>query len=50
MQKLNHYMDLEKSKLVCISDDSGIEISALNNRPGIFSARWAGKQKTLILQ
>ena len=30
-----------KSKLVTLSDDSGIEIECLNNQPGIFSARWA---------
>ena len=35
----------KKSGLVCISDDSGLEIKALNNQPGIFSARWAGKKK-----
>ena len=32
-----------KSKLISLSDDSGIEISALNNKPGIYSARWAKK-------
>ena len=31
----------EKSKLVTISDDSGLEIECLNNQPGILSARWA---------
>ncbi len=35
----------KKSGLICISDDSGLEIKALNNQPGIFSARWAGKKK-----
>ena len=43
--KIKSLYGSRKSKLVCISDDSGIEISALNNRPGIFSARWAGKTK-----
>ena len=29
------------TKLISISDDSGLEILALNNKPGIYSARWA---------
>ena len=33
----------KKSKLISISDDSGLEILALNNKPGIYSARWGGK-------
>lgn len=31
--------------LTCISDDSGICFEDLNNEPGIYSARWAGKEK-----
>jgi XTP/dITP diphosphohydrolase len=39
----------EKSKLVSLSDDSGLEISTLNGDPGIYSARWAGKNKDFNL-
>jgi len=39
----------EKSKLISLSDDSGLEISVLNGDPGIYSARWAGKNKDFKL-
>ena len=34
----------KKTNLVCIADDSGLEIDCLDKKPGIFSARWAGSK------
>ena len=34
----------KKTNLVCLSDDSGLEIDLLKGEPGIYSSRWAGKK------
>ena len=33
----------EKFGLNCFADDTGLEVEALNNQPGVYSARYAGK-------
>tara|TARA_B100000965_G_scaffold217213_1_gene181828 strand:- start:410 stop:1012 length:603 start_codon:yes stop_codon:yes gene_type:complete len=33
----------KKSGKICIADDSGLEIDFIDKAPGIFSARWGGK-------
>ena len=36
-----HYIQ-EKFGLNCFADDTGLEVEALNNAPGVYSARYAG--------
>jgi len=33
----------KKTNLICLSDDSGLEIDLLDGEPGIYSSRWSGK-------
>ena len=35
----------KKTKKICLSDDSGIEIDIINKSPGVYSADWSGKKR-----
>ena len=37
-----------KTKMICLSDDSGLEIDILGGDPGIYSARWGGKKGDFV--
>lgn len=43
LQKAQYIKD--KFGLDCFADDTGLEIEALDNRPGVYSARFAGEDK-----
>ena len=39
----------KKTNLICLSDDSGLEIDLLDGAPGIYSSRWSGKRNNFDL-
>ena len=39
----------KKMNLICLSDDSGLEIDLLKGEPGIYSSRWSGKENNFDL-
>ena len=41
----SHYI-FDRHALNCFADDSGLEVEALNNEPGVFSARYSGTRDT----
>lgn len=43
MHKASHFFS--EHKIACISEDSGLEVEALNGMPGAHSARYAGEEK-----
>ena len=36
----------QKTGLDCFADDNGLEVDALNGKPGVYSSRYAGEQST----
>ena len=44
LQKAQYVFD--QFKVACFADDTGLEVEALNNAPGVFSARYAGEHKS----
>ena len=39
----------KKTNLICLSDDSGLEIELLKGKPGIYSSRWSGEKDNFNL-
>ena len=39
----------KKTNLICLSDDSGLEIDLLKGEPGIYSSRWSGEKNDFDL-
>ena len=39
----------KKTNLICVSDDSGLEVDLLNGQPGIYSSRWSGEKNNFNL-
>lgn len=46
---IKSYNTAFKTQLVSLSDDSGISFKALNGKPGVHSARYAGEKKNFTL-
>jgi len=34
----------KETNLICLSDDSGLEVNLLKGKPGIYSSRWCGRK------
>ena len=45
--KASHFS--KKTNLICLSDDSGLEIDLLSGKPGIYSSRWSGEKNNFDL-
>tara|TARA_B100001123_G_C15116543_1_gene949593 strand:- start:433 stop:1029 length:597 start_codon:yes stop_codon:yes gene_type:complete len=39
----------KKTNLICLADDSGLEIDILDGEPGIYSSRWSGENNNFDL-